>query len=138
MPVDAPPRPVDLDTHARREWLVVLVAAVAVGAAGWLLASYTPEHVEISIENPTENDLTLLAHAPGEESVTVIGNVERGDIRRLQAVLDQGSTWVIELRYAGVTVDELSVERSELEAGWTIPAEVGDKVAEAGFTPSAP
>lgn len=138
MPVDAPPRPVDLDTHARRDWLVVLIAAAAVAVCGWLLASVTPGHVAISIENPTENDLTLVAHAPDEDTVTVIGNVERGESRQLDAVLDQGSTWVIEMRYAGVTIDEISVDRSELVDGWTIPAEVGDKVADAGFTPSAP
>ena len=138
MPVDAPPRPVDLDTHARRDWLVVLVAAAAVAVCGWLLASVTPQHVEISIENPTENDLTLVAHAPDEDTVTIVGNVERGETRQLDAVLDQGPTWVIELRYAGVTIDEIPVDRSELVDGWTIPAEVGDKVADAGFTPSAP
>jgi len=139
VPVDAPPRPVDLDTTPRREWVVVLVAALAVAGCGFLLTFVTPEHVdEVTIENPTENDLTLVAHAPDEDSVTFIGNVERGDTRTLHQVLDQGETWVIEMRYAGQVVAEETVTRDELRDGWSIPTEVGEQIADAGFTPSAP
>jgi hypothetical protein len=139
MAVDAPPRPVDLEIDPKRDWLVILVAALVVVAAGVLIARVTPSHLdEITIENPTENDLTLLAQSPGEEGFTYIGNVDRDETRTLEAVLDQGETWVIALRYADTVVSEQTVTRDELVAGWSIPPEVADSIREAGFTPSAP
>jgi len=139
MAVDAPPRPVELETDPKREWFVILVAALAVVAAGVLLSNTTPAHlVEITIENTTENDLTLLAQSPGEERFTFIGNVDRDETRTLEAVLDQGDTWVIALRYADTVVSEQTVSRDELVEGWSIPPEVANAIREAGFTPSAP
>jgi hypothetical protein len=139
MAVDAPPRTLGVETDATREWLVILVAALLVVAAGLLLGRATPTHLdEITIENTTENDLTILARSPGEQRYTVIGNVDRDETRTLQAVIDQGDTWVLSFRYADVVVSEQTVSRDDLVDGWTIPPEVGDAIAEAGFTPSAP
>ena len=139
MAVDAPPRPVDLEIDPKRDWLVIVVAALVVVAAGMLIAEVTPSHLdEITIENTTENDLTLLAQSPGEERFTYIGNVDRDETRTLEAVLDQGETWVIALRYADTVVSEQIVSRDELVAGWSIPPEVAEAIREAGFTPSAP
>jgi hypothetical protein len=139
MAVDAPPRRLGVETKATREWLVILLAAFAVMVAGLLLGRATPTHLdEITIENPTENDLTLLAQSPGESRYTFIGNVDRDETRTLEAVLDQGDTWVIRFRYADTVVAEETVTRQELVDGWTIPDSVGDAVAEAGFSPSAP
>jgi hypothetical protein len=139
MAVDAPPRPVGLEIDPKRDWLVIIVAALVVVGAGLVIARYTPSHLDhITIENPTENDLTLLAQAPGEEGFTFIGNVDRDETRTLEAVLDQGDTWVIALRYADTVVSEQTVSRQELVDGWTIPPEVADAIQEAGFTPSAP
>ncbi|OWY61215.1 hypothetical protein B7486_64965 [cyanobacterium TDX16] len=139
MAVDAPPRSLGVETDSPREWLVIVVAALLVVAAGLLLGRVTPTHLdEITIENPTENDLTILARSPGEQGATVIGNVDRDETRTLQAVIDQGDTWVLSFRYADVVVSEQTVSRDDLVDGWTIPAEVGDALAEEGFTPSAP
>jgi hypothetical protein len=139
MPVDAPPRRLGVETKATREWLVIFLAALAVVAVGLLLGRATPTHLDdITIENPTENDLTLLAQSPGEERFTFIGNVDRDETRTLQAVLDQGDTWVIRFRYADTVVAEETVSRQELVDGWTIPDSVADALTEAGFTPSAP
>lgn len=140
MTVDAPARPpVDLDQEPAKDWIVIGLAAVLVVLCGMAIAAVTPHHLEsITVENPTQNDLSLFARAPDESGVTAIGNVDREDSAELEAVLDQGETWVIELEYAGVQVGEETVSRDELEAGWTIPAEVADQIAEAGFTPSPP
>lgn len=139
MAVDAPPRPTDVEVDPKRDWFVILVAALVVVAAGMLLARATPTHLdEITVENTTENDLTLLAQAPGDDGFTPIGNVDRDETRILSAVLDQGDTWVIALRYADTVVSEQEVSRDELVEGWTIPPEVADEIAAAGFTPSAP
>lgn len=139
MAVDAPPRPADVEVDPKRDWFVILVAALVVVAAGMLLARATPTHLdEITVENTTENDLTLLAQAPGDDGFTPIGNVDRDETRTLSAVLDQGDTWVIALRYADTVVSEQEVSRDELVEGWTIPPEVADEIAAAGFTPSAP
>lgn len=140
MTVDAPARPpVDLDQKPAKDWIVIGLAAVLVVLCGMAISAVTPHHLEsITVENPTQNDLSLFARAPDETGVTAIGNVDRDDSAELEAVLDQGETWVIELEYAGVQVGEETVSRDELEAGWTIPPEVADQIAEAGFTPSPP
>jgi len=139
MAVDAPPRKLGVETESTREWLVIVVAALLVVAAGLLLGRATPDHLdEITIENTTENDLTLLAAAPGEDRFTFIGNVDRDETRTLQAVIDQGDTWVIAFRYADEVVAEETVSRDELVEGWAIPESVSEAITEAGFTPSAP
>lgn len=137
--MDAPPRAIDVETDATREWLVILVAALLVVGAGLLIGRITPSHLDaITIENPTQNDLTLLAQAPGSSGYTVIGNVDRDETRTLRAVLDQGDTWVIVFRYANTVVAEETVTRAELVDGWTIPESVDEALVDAGFTPSAP
>jgi len=93
----------------------------------------------LTVDNPTRFDINVDLASGDRRGWIHLGTVGRESQSVLEEIADPGATWVFRLSYAGVEVGELVVPRSDLRAaGWRldIPADVGSRIADAGFTPS--
>ena len=123
----------------RQQVADALVAALAVITLVFAAAFDSPRSfVDVDVVNPTKYHLELDVRraAAGPPSWLVLGGVGRESTRRFERVLDQGDRWIVRFTYGGFVAGELSLSRAE---GRRIvaPPEVGQRLADAGFAPSA-
>lgn len=139
-PVLTRPRP----AAARRQGAnVATVAIILFGLAAEVVAMRAvrlPPFVDrVAIENRTQYQFEVdVAGAEGDLWLD-LGTVSRETTKTIQAVIDQGDTWVFRLQYGGDHVGEFTVSRDDLERGeWRarIPDEVGHRLAGMGVPPS--
>lgn len=118
--------------------LAVVAAALGIGVGSVTRQSGFVER--ITVDNPTLYNLQLDVGDPGDGRVLAVGAVPREGSRSFEQVIDQGERWVFRLSFGGEEVDEIVVPRPQLEKdGWKIavPPDVGRRLADAGFPPSA-
>ncbi len=118
--------------------VVALAAAIGLtslvgGSAG------TPTVARITFENPTVYALTIEVSPGNGRRWMTAGFARQNATTEVHEVTDQGDEWIFRFDSQGATGGELRLTRAELEAsGWTvsIPAEVGQRLAEAGAPPT--
>ena len=118
----------------------VVALAAAIGLTSLLGGSAaTPTVARITFENPTVYALTIEV-SPGDGSGWMTAGFARQNATtEVHEVNDQGDVWVFRFDSQGATGGELRLTRAELDAsGWTvsIPAEVGQRLADAGAPPT--
>ncbi len=94
----------------------------------------------LTVENPTAFVVNVELAGRGGSGWFALGTVGRESQGVFEEVPDPGATWLIRFSYAGVDGGRVELPRSALqEAGWqlAIPAEVGERLTEEGFVPSA-
>lgn len=128
---------------ARRRWdneWLDLVVAMAISIALLVptgLLSLPPTVDRLTISNPTVYDIHV-AVGDGDGSWMPVITVGHGNTATTADVIDQGDVWEFRFRGQGRAGGELTISRDDLEtAGWrlTIPAEVGEQLAELGAPP---
>jgi len=133
------PRPTPLRSPQRAIELFLAAAGLAVllVAPSLVTGTYVPR---LTIENRTQYDVNVEVAGGGQRAWLDLGTVPRETEGVLEEISDPGGTWVIRFSHGGVEVGELTVTRAELrDADWklVVPTEVGDRLTEAGASPSA-
>jgi hypothetical protein len=131
-----PAAPARLGTRTVAAGAVVALSVALI----WVLSSVSrsPDRLGLTLDNPTEYDVTVAARSADETAVVAIGTVARRSRQRIDGVLDQGDRWVFEFSSGGADGGELAVSRVELEAaGWRlqIPSGVADRLRATGLRP---
>ena len=96
---------------------------------------------EVTVVNPLVYKVNVDVKAPGDDGWSDLGTVRRETAKTIEQVVDEGLRWTFRFTYGGELGGEMTVDRSQLRAdGWrvTVPAEVGDRLRQAGLRPSAP
>lgn len=136
-----PPRPAPSIRRPVVLGLVVLTAlAVAFGIGVGSITRGSAFVPRVTVDNPTRYNIQVDVGAPGEDQVLAVGTVPRDGSRTFEEVADQGERWVFRLSFGGEDVGQIVVPRLQLEKdGWRIavPAEVGQRLADAGYAASA-
>lgn len=123
------------------------LAVMAVVAIGGVLAVSRlgldePSFVrELTVVNPLVYKIDIEVKGPDHTGWTDLGTIRRETTKTIEEVVDQGSHWVFRFSYGGEVGGEMTTDRSGLEAtGWriTVPADVGERLRQAGLKPSAP
>ncbi len=121
---------------------VAVVAAVAAIVVLFAITSSLltgPERIDVTIENPTAYTLDVKVRGGDDGPVHELGPIGSGSTRAFAGVIDQGETWVFEFGYGGVLAGELTVEKSQVEAGPLIVPESAEAVLdEADLPPPTP
>jgi hypothetical protein len=95
----------------------------------------------LTVDNPTAYDVNVEIAASDRDGWLDLGTVGRESESVLEAVADPGGgTLVIRFSYAGVEAGDTLVTRpGPQDGGWrvTVPVEVGERLADVGFGPSA-
>ena len=123
----------------RQQVADVLVAALAlVTLLCAALLDRPPSFVaRLDVVNPTQYHVVVdVRGAAGQPSWLALGTVPRESSRSVEQVLDQGERWIVRFSYGGFVGGEVTLSRTEARR-ITVPPEVGARLAEAGFTPSA-
>ena len=136
-----PPRPAPALKKPLLLGLAALAAlAVAFGVGVGSLTEGSAFVAEVTVDNPTVYNLQVDVGSPGEEQLLALGTVGREGTRSFEQIVDQGERWVFHLTFGGEDAGEVEVPRAELENdGWRVqvPAAVGQRLADAGYPPSA-
>lgn len=113
------------------------VAVVVLTAVALLPGMQLPRFVRrVTVANPTAYGVEVDVTNPQHDGWLVLGGFPPASSRVLNQVLDQGRNWVFRFTYGGDDVGQIALSRSELErTNWrvTIPAELGDRLAAAGY-----
>ena len=136
--IESPPVPTPARTV--RVGLVATVAVVVALAVLATLLSRGPSYVpRLTIDNPTLYQVQVHVLPPGENATLALGAPPREQIHTVEQVIDQGAAWEFRFSYGRHDAGSITVSRDQLERdGWriTVPPEVGERLREAGFTPS--
>ena len=92
----------------------------------------------LTIENPSEFDVTVAVSAAGRQEQLSLGTVGHRSSIELQDVIDQGSQWAFHFSAGGRDGGEVRVPRAELSRnGWRlqIPQEVVARLRARGAVP---
>jgi len=120
--------------------LLAVAALVTVVCASLLDRPPAVVH-HLAIANPTLFQVEVDVRTEAEGALWLpLGGIRRESTRTVEEVLDQGPRWVFRFSYGGYETGELAISRAELRrAGWrlTIPSEVGERLAAAGFQATA-
>jgi len=137
-------RPVATPQRVRPAWiLAAMVGAIAlialfVGVApAFRSASPLPR---VTIDNPTLYTVNVEVSGTGAGDWLDLGAVDREASTTIEEVADQGPQWTFRFSYGWAAAGEVSVARADLAAaGWrlTIPETVGQRLHDAGLSPSA-
>jgi hypothetical protein len=93
----------------------------------------------IAIENRTEYKLEVDVAGAERDLWLDLGAVNRKTTKTIEAVIDQGDTWVFRLHYGGENAGEFTVSRDDLVRDrWRaqFPDEAGHRLAGMGVPPS--
>lgn len=137
-------RPLPARQRVRLGWLLAaIVGTVALVAVFVAVApafrSDAPVR-RVTIENPTVYSVNVEVSAGGRGGWLDLGAVDREGAKTVEQVTDQGPRWTFRFSYGGVGAGDLTVPRTDLAAaGWrlTIPETVGQRLHDAGLSPSA-
>jgi hypothetical protein len=121
------------------DWFAIALACLlALTVANVFLDD--PERVDLEITNPTPYVLSIEITDGGRGAWQPTARLQPGATRTIEDVLDQGDVWVLRFRGQGRDGGELEVPGHDLErASWhvDIPAEVGERLAALGVSPSS-
>jgi hypothetical protein len=101
----------------------VFVAAAAVLVfAGTLALLRRPDFVDhVTVVNRTKHAIDVDVDPGNGHEWMGLGGVEPRSTIRIDDVIDQGETWVFQMRNGGALVDEITVSRDQLKAdGWRV------------------
>ena len=117
------------------------VAVVVIMAVALMPGMQLPRFVRrITVANPTAYGVEVDVASPKQDGWLVLGGFAPQSSRMLNQVIDQGRNWVFRFTYGGDNVGQIALSRTELQrTNWrvTIPPELGDRLAAAGFGASA-
>ena len=94
----------------------------------------------VTVANPTDYGLDLEVAGGDRDGWLALGRFPRQSSRPIYEVIDSGRRWVFRFRFQGEVVGEMAVSRVALERGrwrFTVPSEVGERMAAAGFSETA-
>ena len=121
---------------------VLLVSAIGlpilVGAVR--LIERDVSYVRITVENPLPFLVNVEVAGAERDGWLDLASINRGRIRIVEEVLDQGDEWVFRFSYGGVQAGEVVIGWDELaREDWriTAPRAVADRLREAGLSESA-
>src|SRR4051794_21887715 len=139
-------RPSRADRPARPLWryvgadaVAIVTAIVAVMVVGVVLLSGPARVGHLTVDNPTDYDMTIRLAPSTEGAWLPFAAVGRRATREFQDVVDQGGTWVFHFVAQGQDAGDLSVSRADLEAaGWhvTVPGAAVDHLHRLGVAAS--
>jgi hypothetical protein len=122
-----------------RPGIAVTVVLVLVLAALYQVLP-GPRHVAaITFDNPTVYAITIESSNGGGDGWVTVGTARADTTTVSHEVIDEGGTWAFRFTGQGLPAGGEVVSRADLEeAGWlyTIPAEVGDRLAAMGAPPT--
>lgn len=127
-------------TGLKRSRITVAVVALIAATAVVLYALTTmltgPAFVDhIVVRNPTRDSIDVYATGQARDGWSSIGNVEPRGTTTAEQIIDQGATWILQFRSAGIVGGELRISRSQLQRSrWTIsiPARVEAQIGRNG------
>lgn len=123
--------------------VVASVAGVVVLAFVMLGAMRLPGFVSrLTVANPTLYGVEIEVREAQSESGGwfTLGTFGRESVRNTYEVLDSGRAWTVRFWAGGVDAGQMTITRDQLERNrWrlTVPAEVADRLAAEGVSPSA-
>lgn len=91
----------------------------------------------IEIANPTSYQVEVEVRGAASQGWLALGGFRRESSRTVEDVLDQGDRWTFRFSYGGFVAGEVGMSRADVRGQVMIPPSVGDRLAEAGFAPSA-
>ncbi len=120
----------------------ILCAAVAVGVVAEVAPAlrYPPHLARLTVANPSVYHVNVEVTDSRRRSWLDLGTAGRERSKTVEELADQGRRWVFRFSYGGVEAGELVVSRDQLaHDGWriTLPAEVTERLRDAGFSDSA-
>lgn len=117
-----------------------LAAALALMAVGARLLQLPPVVPTLTVVNPGPYQVKVEITDGTRNGWLDFGSVERESTKTVEEVIDQGRTWVLRFSYSGAQAGESVVDRSALEGDGrkiAVPAQVEERLREAGLAPSA-
>ena len=128
----------------RRDVSAVGIAAVVVGIVATLgvmtRIATGPRFVHaVTVTNDTPYDLTITLSGQAGGSTTPLGIAPARATAQFLDVIDQGSTWYVDVRSEGRDAAQLTISRSALAAqGWHLEfgAAVTARLGQAGVAPT--
>jgi len=133
-------RAVPVRSGSRRVLVGVLLAVVAIAVV--VLAQRMPEPHKapaITIDNPSDYAVTIEATGADGTGWTAVAIVDPHSTRVAREVIDQGPVWSLRFSSQGVEFTDHEMTRRDLAAAdwhYSIPAEIGDQLAESGVPQS--
>jgi hypothetical protein len=125
---------------SRIGWRLVLISFVLGGALALNGCSRVSFVERVVLVNPTSYDLLVDVRGEDDSSWLELGIARRGSETAKENVIDMGASWVFRFRYAGEDLGESRVSGSRLRSDrwrYRIPEEVGKKLEDRGYPPSA-
>lgn len=137
-------RPIPARARVRPTWLlaVVLGALALVAVMVALAPAFRSESpvARVTIDNPSAYSVNVEVSGRGGGDWLDLGAIAREGAKTVEQVTDQGSRWTFRFSYGGVDAGQVTVARADLAAtGWrlTVPETVGQRLHDAGLSPSA-
>lgn len=96
---------------------------------------------EVTVVNPSVYKVNVDLKAPGDEGWSKLGTVRRETSKTIEQVVDEGPLWTFRFTYGGEPGGEVTISRAQLRSeDWrlSVPADVGERLRQAGLRPSAP
>jgi hypothetical protein len=135
---DRPARP--FGRIVRADAVAIVIAIVGVMAVGIVLLSGPARIGHLTVENPTDYDLSIQLAPSTNGPWLPFAVVGQRSTREFQDVTDQGDAWVFHFRAQGRDAGDLTVTKADLEAAGrhvTVPAAVVTRLQQLG-TPASP
>lgn len=114
---------------------LIALGAIVAAAVLWLVLGLTRTPTTVSrltVVNPSSLAVEIDVSPASNAATLGLGPLTAGTSHTFHDVLDQGSTWIVDVSWARGRHAQLVVDREELaRSDWTIqlPAELGDQVA---------
>jgi hypothetical protein len=136
-----PPRPRSAPLASVAVVLIGFAVTVAVALPVARLGAGEPTSFRrLTVHNPTPYIVNVEVTGASRNGWLDVGSFARERRRTVEELADQGRQWVFRFSYGGVEAGELVVSRDQLaHDGWrvTLPAEVTERLRDAGFSESA-
>lgn len=140
--VMTPPRP--RSAQLTGVAIVLISFAVTVGVAfpvARLGVGEPTSFRQLTVHNPTPYMVNVDVTGAKRDGWLEVGSFRRESQPTVEELADQGRQWVFRFSYGGVEAGELVVSRDRLAHGGrriTVPAEVTQRLRDAGLSESAP
>jgi hypothetical protein len=126
--------------YVRADAIAIVAAVVAVMVVGVLLLSGPARVGHLTVENPTDYDMTIRLASSPSGAWLPFAAVGQRSTHDFQDVVDQGGTWVFHFLAQGRDAGDLTITRADLKAaGWhvTVPDTVAHQLQQLG-APTSP
>lgn len=141
-PTTTRPVPARARVRSTRLLAAVLGALALVAVLVALAPAFRSESpvARVTIENPTVYTVNVEVSGHGDGDWLDLGAIGREGAKTVEQVTDQGDRWTFRFSYGGVDGGQVTLARADLAAaGWrlTVPETVGQRLHDAGLSPSA-